>query len=491
MARRHDALVDFLKKCPDLNESSRPLILDFLPRPIVFKPEKKDKKHKEPKPEPEPVPEGQRRIGGGFLSGAVNYLERKTGKDLDGDGDIGVDGTLISEPEPEPEPEKFVVTFSEECEELLLLAVAYYEAALRLQPVHVPTDGMQRKFMMPFGRLARIGQPLALDTISEHRHHTRTREQAFAKIGMTFALASLGKFEPAEAWCTQALRAFLPVGLIELPAPYRIHAHHILGRPEHWPHRPQQWREKCVAHMHQLIDLKPDDAYRDAYDLLRHWHDHEGDRATADEYGNLWQEAMKRHPDSVPPETDPILAVRHCYLAGDRPGVAPPELRPLAQAKVSNGAVIALIVAASHDDEASASGADVNVDRQAVKERMLNADLQLLKMSELKERAEAAGVSKDHIVRSTTVRQMVLIDSDVSDDDSSDGRSEDEQPQEPEPPPDRGLAAMFLNREAGVDYYEVQRKARSVHADLIPAEQECLDLGPPVPVSTHAIGREL
>ena len=482
VARRHDALVDFLKKCPDLNESSRPLIMDFLPRPIVFKPEKKDKKHRAPEPEPEPEPDGQVRIKGSFMSGAVNFLERKTGKDLDGDGDVGVDGSLIKEPEPEA---KFELSISHEAEDLLELAVVYYETALRLQPVHVPADGMERKLMMPFGRLARLGRPLALDTISEHRHHMRTREQAFTKLGLTFALASLGRFEPAEAWCTQALRAFLPVGFLELPAPYRIHVHHILGRPEHWPHRPQQWRERCVGHLHQLIDLKPDDAYRDALDLLRHWHDRQGDEATAAEYGKMWQEAQKRDPDAVPPETDPILSLRHCYLAGDRPGVAPPEVRPLTMAKASDGAtpkkeLMALIVAASPIQEAS--GTDVA--RRATKERALKADLQLLKMSELCERAEAAGVSKDDIEEATTIKQMVLIDSDVSDDDGSDGShtsGEDHQPLEPEPPPDRGLAAMFLNREAGIDFFETRRKARSVHAHLTPAEQECLDLGPPVP----------
>ena len=40
-------------------------------------------------------------MGRGSMSGAVNFVERKTGLDLDGDGDVGVDGT---EPEPEGGP---------------------------------------------------------------------------------------------------------------------------------------------------------------------------------------------------------------------------------------------------------------------------------------------------------------------------------------------------------------------------------------------------
>jgi tetratricopeptide (TPR) repeat protein len=405
VARRHDALVTFLLKCPDMNESSRSLIMDFLPRPISDEPQKEP----EPQPEPEPEPESEdpARIPGGFMSKAVNFLERRTGVDLDGDGDIGIEGTLIPEPAEEA---KHQLSISHETEELLELAATYYETALRLQPVHIPEDGLDRKFMMPFGRLARLGQPLALDTIAEHRHHMRMREQAFTKLGLGLCLASLGKSEPAEAWCTQALRAFVGHGgFLELPAPYRIHVHYVLGRPEHWSHRPADWRQRCVGHLHQLIDLKPGDGYRDAFDLLRHWHDRQGDEASGAEYGQMWQEAHNRNPDAVPEETDPILALRHCYLPF---GVAPPDVRPLA--------------------------------------------------------AEAGP-------------QRSFVESDTSQDGSDDSLSDGSQSPSASEPEDIGLAAKLLTRKEGIDFFEVRRKARSVHVHLTPAEQECLDRGPPEP----------
>jgi tetratricopeptide (TPR) repeat protein len=405
VARRHDALAAFLLKCPDMNEHSRQLILDFLPWPVTDVLQKD--LTPEPKPEPEPEPKDPARTPGGFMSKTVNFLERRAGIDLDGDGDIGVEGTLLPEPEPDV---KIQLTISHEAERLLELAVTYYEAALRLQPVHIPKDGLDRNLMMPFGRLARLGQPLALDTITKHRHHMRTREQAFAKLGLGFCLASLGKFEPAEAWCTQALRAFIPNGFLELHAPYRIHVHHILGCPEHWPHRPAGWRERCVTHLHQLVDLDPGDGYRDALDLLRHWHDRHDDEESGNEYGQMWQEAQRRSPDDVPEETDPILALRHCYLPF---GVAAPEVRPL-----------------------------------------------------------AAGAETQHS----------FVQSDTSQDgsDGSSSSSDDEQPPTLEEE-DVGLAAKFLTRQAGIDFFEVRRKARSVHAQLTPAERECLDNGPPEP----------
>lgn len=400
--RRHDALAAFLLECPDMNEHSRQLILDFLPRPVSDTMQK----DRMLEPEPEPEPEGAARIPGGFMSKAVNFLERRTGIDLDGDGDIGIEGTLIPEPEPD---RKFQLSIPHEAEELLELAVTYYEAALRLQPVHIPRDGLDRNFMMPFGRLARLGQPLALDTVTKHRHHMRTREQAFAKLGLGFCLASLGKYEPAEAWCTQALRAFMPTGFLELHAPYRIHVHHVLGCPEHWPHRPSGWRERCVAHLHQLVDLNPGDGYRDAFDLLRHWHNHHGDEKSATEYGQMWQDAQRRSPDAVPEETDPILALRHCYLPF---GVAPPEVRPLA--------------------------ADVG-------------------------------------------KQPSFVQNDTSEDVRDDSSSSDNEQLPPSEEEDIGLAAKFLTRQEGIDFFEVRRKSRSVHAQLTPAERECLDQGPPEP----------
>eukprot|EP01043_Picozoa_sp_COSAG02_P007558 COSAG02_NODE_228_length_28131_cov_25.387093_8_plen_1582_part_00 len=409
VARRHDALAAFLLKCPDMNEHSRQLILDFLPRPVSDVLQNDRTPAPEPQPEPESEPESPARIPGGIMSKTVNFLERRTGMDLDGDGDIGVEGTLLPEPEPEV---KFQLAISHEAEQLLELAVTYYEAALRLQPVHIPKDGLDRNLMMPFGRLARLGQPLALDTITNHRHHMRTREQAFAKLGLGFCLASLGKFEPAEAWCTQALRAFIPNGFLELPAPYRIHVHHVLGCPEHWPHRPVGWRERCVTHLHQLVDLNPGDEYRDAFDLLCHWHDRHGDEKSGTEYGQMWHEAQTRNPDAVPEETDPILALRHCYLPF---GVAPPEVRPLA--------------------------------------------------------ADAG--TRHSFVQSDTSQ-------DGSHGSSGSSSSDDEQPPTPEEE-DVGLAAKFLTRQEGIDFFEVRRKARSVHAQLTPAERECLDRGPPEP----------
>jgi hypothetical protein len=237
----------------------------------------------------------------------------------------------------------------------------------------------------------------------------RTREQAFAKLGLGFCLASLGKYEPAEAWCTQALRAFMPTGFLELHAPYRIHVHHVLGCPEHWPHRPSGWRERCVAHLHQLVDLNPGDGYRDAFDLLRHWHNHHGDEKSATEYGQMWQDAQRRSPDAVPEETDPILALRHCYLPF---GVAPPEVRPLA--------------------------ADVG-------------------------------------------KQPSFVQNDTSEDVRDDSSSSDNEQLPPSEEEDIGLAAKFLTRQEGIDFFEVRRKSRSVHAQLTPAERECLDQGPPEP----------
>ena len=49
-------------------------------------------------PEPEPEPEGK----AGRMSRLVNWAEKKTGLDLDRDGDVGIVG--VAEPEPEPEP---------------------------------------------------------------------------------------------------------------------------------------------------------------------------------------------------------------------------------------------------------------------------------------------------------------------------------------------------------------------------------------------------
>ena len=328
LAQRRKELESFLLQSPSISSSVRALILEFLPRPSAYaeaeaaaRAEKDARLKAAAKAQAEDAAFWEGRIEGGVFSKAVNWLERKTGLDLDGDGDVGVTGTLIVAPE---EPKKRT-RLPQEAERLLELAVEYYEIALRLQPTHIPEDGMNRQYMMPFGRLARMGQPLALDTLTQHRHHLRLREQAFVKIGMAFALSSLEQYEVAEAWCNTATKAFIPDGLLELPLPYRVHMHYILGRPQHWPHRPEGWREACAQHLQQLADLNPGDEYRDSIDLLRHWHERQGDSEAARRYGDAWEAAQETSPYAVPSETDPILALRACYLPF---GVAPPDARP-------------------------------------------------------------------------------------------------------------------------------------------------------------------
>eukprot|EP01047_Picozoa_sp_COSAG01_P009197 COSAG01_NODE_374_length_17957_cov_51.701590_2_plen_1660_part_00 len=243
--RKHRALESFLVKFPGLLPAARPIILRFLtPTPATS-----SAKTRAAAPSPTPSPAGLEAALSsalapdndapstkpGLFSKALNWVERKTGLDLDGDGDVGIVG------KPKRPVPKFLSEIWKSYSEagkacdvaipLLEQAVALYRKALELQPTHVPVDGVGHQMMVPFARgIARTApqlpgsapsgqaaeasqQPSQLDgvvhtAIVTHSHHTRQREQAFARLGLGLALSSLGRHREAEQELTRALGCF-------------------------------------------------------------------------------------------------------------------------------------------------------------------------------------------------------------------------------------------------------------------------------------------
>jgi tetratricopeptide (TPR) repeat protein len=243
--RKHRALESFLVKFPGLLPAARPIILRFLtPTPATS-----SAKTRAAAPSPTSSPAGLEAALSsalapdndapsakpGLFSKALNWVERKTGLDLDGDGDVGIVGTP-KRPVPKflSEIWKSYAEAGKACDvaiPLLEQAVALYRKALELQPTHVPVDGVGHQMMVPFARgIARTApqlpgsapsgqaaeasqQPSRLDgvvhtAIVTHSHHTRQREQAFARLGLGLALSSLGRHREAEQELTRALGCF-------------------------------------------------------------------------------------------------------------------------------------------------------------------------------------------------------------------------------------------------------------------------------------------